>query len=145
MKILFSIFAFSFFCCSCASITSLQTLKEDDFSWEEKTVTAGYQEVYRRLIKGFRNCDSENIYVSEANLYTDIREAEFIIYSNVGPHGGKTRGPFVIGKILLKSVDDSNTKVSAAVVHFWVKSRNVNLKRTTDWIKMADGDYSWCQ
>ena len=68
-------------------------LKKSDFVWEERVVAANYQEVYRRILSGFRKCGE---IIPEGHLYTDIKEGHFDVYIRQ-TFGG--RSDFVFGII----------------------------------------------
>jgi hypothetical protein len=115
-------------------------MSESDFIWQDKTLNAPYKEIYNRIIKGFQECDWQNFYHVESNLFPEISEVHFFIFSR-GHGGGK--GPYVIGRIILKGSEGSETKIRAGVFPFWKDSKTG--LRSSEWLKMAEGDYSWCK
>ena len=116
-------------------------MSESDIIWQDKTLNAPYKEIYNRIIKGFQDCDWQNSYHVENNLYPEISEVHFYIFSRSWDGGGK--GPYVIGRIILKGSGDSETNIRAGVFPFWKDSKTG--LRSSEWLKMAEGDYSWCK
>lgn len=137
------VFLFLFFALSCA--TPPGKLTDSDFSWDEATIDAPYQEVYRRIVKGFMICPPQDLYFLERDLYTDISQGQFWVFS-AGGFPGVHRGPFVIGKIFVDSLGPSTSKVRAGARGFFSEypARSGNLV-TSRWLKMALGDFSRCQ
>jgi hypothetical protein len=115
-------------------------MSEADIIWQDKTLNAPYKEIYNRITKGFQDCDWHSFYHVENNLYPEISEVHFYIFSR-GRDGGK--GPYVIGRIILQGRGESETKIRSGVFPFW-KDSTTGL-RSSEWLKMAEGDYSWCK
>jgi hypothetical protein len=119
-------------CSGCATPPGRMT--QNDFSWTEATVNTNYQDVYRRIVTGFRSCS--NVDVPEGNIYTDLQEAMFDVY-NKGIGGSRT--DFVAGMIKLTAADDG-TKVSIGANNSafeWLQE-----KRKKQWLNFAQGDFT---
>ena len=115
-------------------------IPESDFVWQEKIIEANYQEVYRRIVNGFRTCKDVVAEVAEGNLYTDIKEGHFDIYLwNV--LGG--RSDWVLGIIYLKPDDKGNTIVRVGVQTIYDRPLlGGHGKYRRLWLKFAEGDLS---
>lgn len=112
-------------------------IPESDFVWQEKIIEANYQEVYRRIVSGFRTCGDV---IAEGNLYTDIKEGHFDIYLR-GTFGG--RSDFILGVIHLKPNDKGNTIVKVGVQTIYDRplfGRHGKYRKL--WLKFAEGDLS---
>ncbi len=136
MKRLFFLPFFSFVL-GCAAAGQMS---ESDLIWQDKALNVPYKEIYNRFIRGFQDCDWQNFYHVEYNLYPEISEVHFYIFSR-GHYGGK--GPYVIGRIILQGNGESETNIRTGVFPFWKDSKTG--LRSSEWIKMAEGDYSWCE
>jgi len=112
--------------------TPIGQWKKSDLYWNEKIITARYDEAYARLLDGFRKDDD---YAWEGTLYAEKKTGHFDIYvRNVLNLGKSSVGLATIDIIQL---EDGNTKVL-------IGCRN---SRWADWcgkrwIKFAEGDYS---
>jgi hypothetical protein len=105
-KIIF-ILAVLLFCTGC--FTPIGKIPKEDFGWQEKIIEADYQEVYRRVLNGFRTCKPG---IAEGNLYTDIKEGHFDVYL-VGFLG--TKHPGALGMIDIKADEKGNTIIKVGV------------------------------
>lgn len=120
---------------SCA--TPVGKIPESDFAWQEKVIEENYQEVYRRILNGFRKCKPG---IAEGNLYTDIKEGHFDVYL-IDVFGGKHSG--VLGVIDLKSDDKANTIVRVGVQAIYDRPLFGGHGRYRKlWLKFAEGDLS---
>lgn len=107
MKYVRSMIVVIAFLTGCA--TPIGQMAETDFNWSDETVSAGYQEVYRRLVNGFRSCSGDGLpAVPIGNLYTDNRTAHIDVYLG-SMYGGQTQWP--LGMIDLQAISDAKTQV----------------------------------
>ncbi len=129
LMILIIVAAF-YFLSGCA--TPPGQLKESDLVWQETTIAANYQEVYRNVKEGFRLCGAG---VPEGDLYTDNKTAHLDVYLPQTIPGG--RSDWVMGLIDIKSTDEFLTSIKAGQV------ARMGLKHSSQaglWIRWASGD-----
>ena len=108
-------------------------LKESDLIWQEKTIPANYQEVYRRVNNGFRRC---GVGVPEGNLFTDNKTGHFDVYipQGLGLGGGSS---WVLGLIDIKSISSNSAKIKAGVLNRYENQQGAQGKL---WLRWASGD-----
>jgi len=106
-------------------------LKESDLVWQEKTIAANYQEVYRNIKEGFRTCAGV---VIESDLYTDKKTGHFDVYLARG-------SDWVFGLIDLKSITEASTWVKVGVQNSYDSPAfaETGLNRKL-WLRWASGD-----
>ncbi len=120
---------FIFFCLNCA--TPIGQYKESDFTWKEKIIMAKYDEVYTRVLNGFRKWGQ---CVAEGNIYSDKKAGHFDIYLKALGHG---RSDFVIGMIDLQEQKNGTTLMRTGSLR-----PNSPIFGGELWFKFAEGDYS---
>ena len=111
-------------------------LKESDLVWQERTIAANYQEVYRNVKDGFKTCGPNSI---DSELYTDIRKGHFDIYhSTLAVPKSMSR---TVGLIDITPKGDSNSLIKVGVntydENFPFVTKGVLHKR---WLRWAEGD-----
>jgi hypothetical protein len=135
-KIVLTIFSLIFIALiGCA--TPAGKISKSDFVWQEKVIEANYQEVYNRIVNGFRTCGD---LIAEGNLYTDAQKGHFDIYLR-DPLGG--RSDWVIGIINLKPDNKGNTIVKVGVQTIYngpLFGEHGKYRRL--WLRFAEGDLS---
>ena len=113
-------------------------VKKSDMVWQKKVIEANYQEVYARIINGFKTCSD---LVAECKLNPDTKKGRFNIYLRDALGG---RGDWVIGVIYLKPDNKGNTVVRVGVQTIYDGDLfGVHGKYRRLWLKFAEGD-SFC-
>jgi len=116
-------------------------LKESDFVWQEKTVAANYQEVYRNVNNGFRKCA---LGVPQGSLYTDIKKGHFDVFHSGGLVKMRPEMTRTIGQIEIISKGEKSSFVKAGAntydaASIWTYIGTVP-KYTEKWLRWASGD-----
>lgn len=117
-------------------VTPIGKFKESDFVWEEKVITANYQEVYRRILLGFRRC---KVGVPESNLYQDIKEGRFDVYLDQAFVGGRSDITLGMIYVVYKTNDISIVKVGVRYIFDKPLFGEEGGKRRL-WLKWAAGN-----
>lgn len=108
-------------------------LRDSDYVWQEKRIQAPYQEVYKRLVLGFRSDDYGD---PDAHLFPDSKEGLFDVY--LKSYKGSLN-PWVVGIIKLKADTDNTTVMRAGTNEGNIYFRNTGWLRER-WLKYADGE-----
>jgi hypothetical protein len=112
-------------------------ISKSDFVWQKKVVEADYQEVYKRIVNGFRTCGD---LIAEGNLNTNTQKGHFSIYPR-DELGG--RSDWVLGIINLKPDNKGNTIVRVGVQIIYdgpLFGEHGKYRRL--WLRFAQGDLS---
>lgn len=119
--------------------TPVGKIPEFDFVWQEKIIEVNYQEVYRRIVKGFQSCG--DIGIAEGHLYTDIKRGNFVVYENAA-FGG--RGDYVLGTISIMPYKEEKAIIKVGVRTLpesgGLFGRQGSYRKV--WLKFADGDFN---
>ena len=108
--------------------------QESEFIWKEKEFKTNYQEIYRKINDGFRNCSSSYLSgVPQGNLYTDIKKGHFDTYYQ-GYWGTKINRP--MGMIDVTENSQGNTIVRVGSLD------RLSEKAARMWLDFAEGKYT---
>ena len=115
--------------------TPVGKLKKSDFAWEERVISANYQEVYRRILSGFRKCGEV---IPEGNLYTDIQEGRFDVYVRQ-TFGGRSDFVFGIIDVIYRNENATLVRVGVQTIYDGVSSFGTKGRTRKLWLKWAEG------
>ena len=107
-------------------------LKKSDLVWQKKKISAKYQEVYRRMKKGFRHCAVDTV---QSDLYTDNKTGHLDVYLY-----GR---PLIFGFIDIKFISETSTWIKIGVLNRYdtpfFREEGYYRKK---WLRWASGDLS---